>query len=207
MKRQVGIVMLIAFCVFVPRVDAQPSAEPDATTDECDIQIKPIDSQELATDPEKTKARVIARMLLDMDRCIGMQETRIASSQQGNSQGAQAGSQSGQNASSSQATPTTQTAALEDQKTSESTNPGENSTDVENVNPDNATLSDLTRNVPTPPTSIQPNTNIFDFGSDKELVLDDYAKTLHEAYLAETDPILKEALRKELTNYLNNQRR
>ena len=68
------------------------------------------------------------------------------------------------------------------------------------------TIADILKDATNAATSIQNNTNIFDIGSDDELVLDDYAKTLHEAYLAETDPVLKEALRKELTSYLNNKK-
>lgn len=198
-------------CVFSPWVIAQQSEKSEEMDDACDIQIEPIDSRELAEDPERTKARVIARMLLDMDRCIGMQGARIASTQSGNSQGTQAGLPTGQKATSSassdQVTSSVQANTVKDQTTKENATSNTDPTDPPNEESDGTLLSDLSRNVPTLPTSIQHNTDIFDLGSDEELVLDDYAKTLHEAYLAETDPVLKEALRKELSNYLKNKKR
>ena len=203
--------LVFLICTFSTWVNAQQQEASKEIDDACDIQIEPIDSRELAADPERTKARVIARMLLDMDRCIGMEGARITSTQSGNSQGTQARLPTGQNASShassNQVTSSVQTKTLEGQTTDENSTSNTDPTDTQNVEPVGTLLSDLSRRIPTPPTSIQHNTDIFDLGSDEELVLDDYAKTLHEAYLAETDPVLKEALRKELTNYLNNKKR
>lgn len=188
--------------VFSPWAEGQTSDKTDENAETCDIQIAPIDSQQLAADPEKTKARIIALMLQDMDRCLGLEQSRIASAQAGNTGGSQSVSQAGQNAPSSVSSVQTSTSA---QSTSEESEmrvkviPAGSS----NEEPTRTVVSDILRTVTKVPTTIQNNTDISDIGSDDELVLDDYAKTLHEAYLAETDPVLKEALGKELTNYLN----
>ena len=188
--------------VFSPWVKAQSSDKSDENAETCDIQIAPIDSQQLAADPEKTKARIIALMLQDMDRCLGLEQSRIASTQAENTGGSQSVSHAGQNAPSSVSSGPTATSA-------QSTSPESElrvkvfPADSSNEEPTRSVMSDILRTVTKVPTTIQNNTSILDVGSDDELVLDDYAKTLHEAYLAETDPVLKEALGKELTNYLN----
>lgn len=198
--------MVVSALVFSPGIEAQSSDKSDENADTCDIQIAPIDSQQLAADPERTKARIIARMLQDMDRCLGLEQSRIASAQAGNAHGSQSALQAGQNApssvSSAQTAPTAQSTSEESQ-TSVVVIPTDNSKEE----PTNTIVSDILRTVTKVPTSIQNNTSVWDIDSDDELVLDDYAKTLHEAYLAETDPVLKEALGKELTNYLNKNQR
>ena len=206
-----GVGSMIVLCVFSSWVAAQQSQESEQVDDLCEIEIEPIDKRQLTADPEKTKARIIARMLQDMDRCIGVQEARIASTKQGNSQGTQLGSIPANNASlsssSEQASDSTQMSTQENQASTEDALSNTDLTSTSNVEPPNTSLTDILRNLPTTSTTIQHNTTLLDLGSDDELVLDDYAKTLHEAYLAETDPVLKEALGKELTNYLNNQKR
>ncbi len=206
-----GVWSMFVVCVFSSWVAAQQPQESEQVDDPCEIEIAPIDTRQLTSDPEKTKARIIARMLQDMDRCIGVQKARIASTKQGNSQGTQSGTAPANNASSSsssqQASDSTQTSTQENQASTEHALSNTDLTRTPKVEPPNTTLTDILRNVPTTSTTIQHNTTLLDLGSDDELVLDDYAKTLHEAYLAETDPVLKEALGKELTNYLNNQKR
>ena len=198
---------MVVFVLALPSwAESQSFEEADENNDACDIQIAPIDSRELAADPERTKARIIARMLLDMDRCLGLEESRIASAQAGNTRGSQSSSQAGQTAPSSVSsaqTPTSAQPTSEESQTSVVVIPAGNSEEE----PTNTIVSDILRTVTKVPTSIQNNTSVWDIDSDDELVLDDYAKTLHEAYLAETDPVLKEALGKELTNYLNKNQR
>ena len=109
--------------------------------------------------------------------------------------------------SSGQTDPSKQAQIQTSQASRETSASEEDSTRTPSVEPDDSTIADILRDATNSSTSIQHNTNVFDFGSDDEIVLDDYAKTLHEAYLAETDPVLKEALGKELTNYLNNKKR
>lgn len=202
---------MISICAWSTWVNAQQSEESEKVTDPCDIEIAPIDPQQLATDPEKTKARVIALMLQDMDRCIGVHRTRITSDQQGNAIGAAPGSGTTQNESpndsSNQTDPSKQAQTQAVHPSAEGATADADSTNTPNAEPVNTTLADILKDATSLPTSIQHNTNVFDLDSPDELVLDDYAKTLHEAYLAETDPVLKEALGKELTNYLNNQKR
>lgn len=211
LTRCVGIGLTIFVCTCSFWINAQQSEESAQVADECDIEIAPIDRQQLAADPEKTKARVIALMLQDMDRCIGARSSRIANAQQGSAQGGTPGSAQPQNGSQpSHAGPTissTQTQTHASQASVESTTADTDSTDTPSVETVDSTVADILRDTSNSPTSTQHNTNVFDFGSDDELVLDDYAKTLHEAYLAETDPVLKEALGEELTNYLNNKKR
>lgn len=206
-----GVGVMIVLCLFSSWIAAQQSEESEQVDDPCEIEIAPIDKRQLTTDPEKTKARIIARMLLDMDRCIGVQRAGIASAKQGSTQGTQSGTTPANNASlsssSEQASDSTQTSTQENQASTEDALSNTDLASTTKVEPPNTTLTDILRNVPTTSTTIQHNTTLLDLGSDDELVLDDYAKTLHEAYLAETDPVLKEALGKELTNYLNNQKR
>ena len=210
----VGIASLALIIAFATPSIAQQSEEPDKVSDTCDIEVAPIDSKQLAAYPERTKARIIAQMLQDMDRCIGSQQTRIASTQQTSTPGTQGGSLGSQNPLSSGTLSSDANASTQSNE-----QVGENSIEnaISNSDPSDQSIDDdrsdtrqsseVWRNDSNPPTSLQHNTNIFDFGSDDELVLDDYAKTLHEAYLAETDPVLKEALGKELTNYLNNKKK
>ena len=209
--RSVSIGLTIFICAWSAWITAQQSEEAKKVADACDIEITPIDPQQLATDPEKTKARVIALMLQDMDRCIGVQSTRIASAQQANTPGSASGSAAPSDGSSinssSQMNPSEQTQSQSSQASAENATTHSNSADAPSANSTETTLADVLRNATNSPSSIQHNTNVFDIGSDDELVLDDYAKTLHEAYLAETDPVLKEALAKELHNYLNNKKR
>ena len=199
--------MVVSVLVFSPGIEAQSSDKSDENADTCDIQIAPIDSQQLAADPERTKARIIARMLQDMDRCLGLEQSRIASAQQvGNTNGTQSASQEGQNVSSSVSSAQSATSAQstsQESQISVQVHPADRSGEE----PNRTVMSDILRTVTKVPTSIQNNTSVWDIDSDDELVLDDYAKTLHEAYLAETDPVLKEALGKELTNYLNKNQR
>lgn len=193
---------------------AQQSDESDEVSDTCDIQVAPIDSRQLAAYPERTKARIIAQMLQDMDRCIGLQQTRIASAQHTSTprtQGASLGTQNPLSTGtlSSDANASIQSNEQVDENSIENAISNSDSSDqsIDDDRNDTRQSSEVWRNDNNPPTSLQHNTSIFDFGSDDELVLDDYAKTLHEAYLAETDPVLKEALGKELTNYLNNKKK
>ena len=202
---------MILICTWSNWIYAQQAEKSEEAVDACDIEIAPIDRRQLASNPEKTKARVIALMLRDMDRCIGVQQSRIASAEHGNAPGVAPSSMSTRNAS--QTTPSGRTASAKQtqsqshQASVESTTIDSDSTHKPSNEPVDTTLADIVRDATNSPTSIQHNTNVFDFGSEDELVLDDYAKTLHEAYLAETDPVLKEALGKELTNYLNNKKR
>ncbi|MCY4130447.1 MAG: hypothetical protein OXG15_14530 [Gammaproteobacteria bacterium] len=209
--RSLVIGLMVFVCTWAASINAQQSEEVKKVTDACDIEITPIDPQQLAADPEKTKARVIARMLLDMDRCIGAQSSRIASARQGIAPGATPGSmtnQSGSEASSSAQTDRSKQAQTQaNQASGESATNKSDSTNTPIAEPVDSSLADVLKSLPDPTTTIQNGTSVFDFDADDELVFDDYAKTLHEAYLAETDPVLKEALGKELTNYLNNKKR
>lgn len=208
--RHVGIGLMILICTWSSWVNAEQSEESENVADACDIAIAPIDQRQLASDPEKTKARVIARMLQDMDRCIGAHQSQSASANQGNAQGVSPSLISTQNGSQSstsrQTASSKQAQSHAHQASVESATTDSDATHTSSAEPIDTTLADIVRDATRSSTSIQHNTNVFDFGSDDELVHDDYAKTLHEAYLAETDPVLKEALGKELTNYLNNKK-
>lgn len=211
MTRSVGIALMVFVCTWSSSINAQQTEKSEKAVTECDIVIAPIDRQQLAAEPEKTKARIIALMLQDMDRCIGVQTSRVAGAQQGSTLAAVPGSGSAQNGSQTmsagQTDPSEQAQIQTSQASRESSTSEEDSTRTPSVEPDDSTIADILRDATNSSTSIQHNTSVFDFGSDDEIVLDDYAKTLHEAYLAETDPVLKEALGKELTNYLNNKKR
>ena len=190
--------------MFAPSVNAQSTEKPGEDNNTCNVQIAPIDSQQLAADPAGTKARIIARMLQDMDRCLGLEQSRVISTYAGNTLGVQASSQAGQHAQPSgsseqtpfspQATPQDSQASIESSTTS---SPKQESS--------NSVLRDSSRSNTIPPTPTEHKTSILNIGPE-ELVLDDYAKTLHEAYLVETDPVLKDALGKELSNYINNKK-
>lgn len=212
--KRTGVVLVVLTSIIAssPYVLAQQTEASTGVVNTCDIQISPIDSRQLAADPERTKARIIAQMLQDMDRCIGLQQTRIASSHQVSTPGTQSGARTSQITPplnpSRQSINTNQSQSLANQTSVENSSPNTNPDDTPKEDPNDTEFSsDIWRTDTRPPTSLQHNTSIFDFGSDDELVLDDYAKTLHEAYLAETDPVLKEALGKELSNYLNNKRK
>ena len=209
--RNVGIGLMILICTWSSLISAQQTEDSEQAADPCDFKIAPIDPQKLAADPQRTKARIIALMLQDMDRCIGVQSSRIANAQHGNAPGATPGSATAPNGSQSstsmQADPSKQTQNQASQASIESATSNTDSTDTPSEEPADSTLADILKDASRSATSVQHNTNVFDLGSDDEVVLDDYAKTLHEAYLAETDPVLKEALGKELANYLNNKKR
>ena len=197
--------MMVLICGITMSVSAQVPEKSDEIPDACDIQIAPIDTRQLAADPERTKARIVARMLQDMDRCLGLEQSRIASAQAGNTFGPQTTAQKGQNAPASVSSVETATSAEEishDSQSSVENTTSSSSTDESNE----STLSDAFGSSTDEPTSTQHNTTLLNIGSDDELILDDYAKTLHEAYQVETDPVLKEALGKELTNYLSNKK-
>lgn len=198
--------------VFTTFVKAQQSEEADKVSDPCEIQVAPIDSRELATNPDRTKARIIAQMLLDMDRCIGGEAAGFTSVSQSGMQGASTGSlvsqQSASSQSSDEATERTPSTTRDGETSIETAIANSDASDATNDDLDDTTQSsNVWHTTIFPSTSLPHNTSILDIGSDDELVLDDYAKTLHEAYLAETDPVLKEALGKELTNYLNNKKK
>ena len=209
-RPHLGVVALAFIIAFPTFVEAQQSEEVDEVLDPCEIKVAPIDSRQLATDPERTKARIIAQMLLDMDRCIGGNAAGLANAAGAGLQGTQTGTLVSQQPGSTglsgkENAPTLSTTQVVETSIENATSNSDSSDPTDEDLNDTKQSSDIWRIDENTSTSLQHNTNIFDLGSDDELVLDDYAKTLHEAYLAETDPVLKEALGKELTNYLNNQ--
>ena len=211
-RTHVGITSLVFIIAASTFVEAQQSDEADKVSDPCEIHVAPIDSRQLAADPERTKARIIAQMLLDMDRCIGGAAADLAGATRAGTKGTQAGphvsQQLGSTGISGEANePAHSTTQVDEIAIANATSDSDPSNTSDDDLDQPTQSSDVWRVDNNRSTSLQHNTNIFDFGSDDELVLDDYAKTLHEAYLAETDPVLKEALGKELTNYLNNKKK
>ena len=180
-----------------PSVESKPSP--------CETHIQPVDRNEFADDAGQAAARAMAMLLNNAHECLGHIEEGIGFNQDGNGvpgQGVASKSDSSNQSSATATgnqhltnlsnTPNSSTTAIANQPSVLPTSQPQQKT---------STLMKVTKSLNSAMNALNPtNTPL---GSADDLVIDDYSKTLYEAYLAENDPVLKEALGKELQNYSN----
>ncbi len=219
LRRLVGALLIIS-CAATQSIVGQQSTEASTNPAECELSVHPIDEKQLAQDPAKTRARAIAQVLQDTDSCLGAIRSKNDTALVASEQATNAGSQS---PTGSHGNPTAQQSNSDKQQLaahSTTDKPGNQRNDHLNNQTMNASLTNQIAEIePNAKQSnlkkttkgvlenvkqaVNPNTQPLGVGN--ELVLDEYAKSLQEAYQAETDPAMKAALLDALNNYLENE--
>ena len=187
--------------------EAQPTEQVQKPKSACDNPIQSIDQRKLISDRDRTVADTIARMLGEMNLCLG--EKGSKADQQLKSAitaSAKQYEEAAKNVANKHRSGISGTQA----QSFDPIQTNKNNPQSSSMNPTNGVQATSTVLSPQSDRPIDAKQRVtataMDIGrriAENKVPLDSYAKTLYEAYQSETDPILKAALAKELDNYLN----